>query len=154
MAEGLRVDEAYERGEFKSTKTRRERFVPLPASLRTELADYMTAMPDKRPMATLIPTVCRTPMSNHYMSQHIQQPARDATGLDTLTMRQGRTTYAPLLRADVADVRDMMGHRDVRTTLEHYRRAIPARALKAAEELDSRISGKPKLRMISGRRAG
>jgi len=41
------------------------------------------------------------------------------------------------LDADIADVRDLLGHTTVGMTLRHYRRGIPARQLEALERMET-----------------
>ena len=51
------------------------------------------------------------------------------------TLRRCRATFATLIQADPADVRDLLGHKTM-AMLEHYRRGIPARQLEALEKLE------------------
>lgn len=136
----LRIDEAHERGSYKTTKTRKVRFAPLPASLAAELQDHLAATAGG-PADPLLPDPWGRPMSHDWMRRYIQIPVAAATGIADLTLRQARTTCATLLRADVADVAAVLGHATARTTLDHYRRTISDRQVAAAEELDKRLVG-------------
>jgi integrase len=149
----LRVDEAYERGTYKTTKTGKVRYVPLPESLQAELAAWLKG----RPAGAKVPVFARKssePLTVADLRDLVQTPTRALTGITDLTLRRARTTFGTLLQGDVADTQAMMGHASPETTLKYYKRPIPEREAVAVEELDARLTRRPKLTVIQGRKTG
>ena len=150
VGETLRVDEALELGEFGPTKTRKVRFVPIPATLRAELeARLREIAPGAKALVFTLPS--GEPMTRDFMYQHIQQAARAAAGIPDLKLRMARTTFATLLSGDIKDLQGLMGHANPEMTLKHYKKAINSRQAAAVEELDERLT-RPALKVISGGR--
>jgi len=145
----LRIDEAYELGEFGKTKTRTVRYVPLSTSLRAELAAWMKG--GGASGAVLFSREDGRPMTVAYMRDQVQNATREAAGIPDLTLRQARCTFGTLLAGDVKDVQELLGHKGVEMTMKHYKKAINARQVETVEELDRRLT-RPALKIVGGKR--
>jgi len=137
---GLRIDESWDRtpSRSKTTKTGRQRIVPLPVIVRAELEQWIAGCVGLEPEALLFPNR-RHRIGCHPSEQNIVKRAREKTGIKELTFRICRRTFATLFRGDVKDIQAILGHTTPMMTLEHYRQPIPERQQAAVDELADRL---------------
>lgn len=138
--EGLRFDESALDGKPSSTKNRKIRTAPIPATLRQEIIEYAnTVLSD-----LLFPSVNGNMQrrSNKDICRMVKA-ARAAAGIPDLTPRMCRTTFATLFNSDPSDVQAILGHSSIDTTSQFYRKGIVSRQQLAVEELDSRLTKTP-----------
>lgn len=134
---GILIDQSALFGAPGPTKTRKTRFVPIPADLQMELKHWLTLRVDDNPLVF--------PGHHGEIMRHTSRPylilkrARKAAGIPDLTFHTCRRTFATLYKGDVADVQAMLGHTTSRTTLAHYKKAVPERQREAVEELNRRL---------------
>lgn len=147
----LRVDQSYGRG-FKAPKNNRTRWQPIPPGLRADLEAWLREQVGPEAQALLFTRPDGAPISEPWLYDHVLRPTKAATGIEDLQLRAARTTYATLLQGDVADVQELMGHADPEMTLKHYRKGIPERQVHAVEALEHRLTARPRLKVVGGKR--
>ncbi|HXS97531.1 MAG TPA: tyrosine-type recombinase/integrase [Candidatus Limnocylindrales bacterium] len=143
VGNALRFDESvsHEETRFGSTKNRKSRCAPVPASLKAELDAWL----EKRPPdagALIFAGPRGGPMSHDGYGRRILARARKASKIADLNFRMCRTTFATLYDGDLKDAQEILGHHSAEFTLNRYRKPLPERAAAASEELDARLSAK------------
>ena len=68
--------------------------------------------------------------------------ARTAAGIPDLNPRMCRTTFATLWNGDPSDVQGILGHHDLKLTMDVYRKPIIERQQATVSELEARVTGK------------
>ena len=116
-------------GHVKSTKTGKVRVVSLPPLLAADLRGLLEATPAGERVFARWRSVGRLRESLLYRFRGV---------IPGFNLRRCRTTFATELRADVADIRDLLGHTHAVMTLERYRRGVTARQAEAVAELERR----------------
>jgi|ERR1019366_810742 integrase len=135
----LRIDESADRGKFASTKNRKTRYAPIPASLRAELDEWLSARADAPD--TLFFTAPHGGMIYHSgWGRSILENARTAAKIPDLTFRMCRTTFTTLFNGDIKDAQEILGHHSTQFTLDTYREVGSTRAAAGVEEMDKRLS--------------
>ena len=135
----LRIDESNDRGKFGSTKNKKTRHAPIPATLRAELDEWLAGRPDATD--ALIFTAPHGGMISHDgYGRDILMRAQNASKIEDLTFRMCRTTFATLFNGDVKDLQNILGHHSAEFSLEHYRKGVSERAAGAIEEMDKRLT--------------
>jgi integrase len=139
MGAVLRIDESGARGQFASTKNKKTRYAPIPASLRAELNEWLSARSDSPD--TLFFTAPHGGMISHNgWGRSILEHARSASKIPDLTFRMCRTTFATLFNGDIKDAQEILGHHSPQFTLATYRKSVSTRAAAGVEEMDKRLS--------------
>jgi integrase len=139
MGAVLLIDESNDRGKFASTKNKKTRYAPIPASLRIELNEWLSARSDSPD--TLFFTGPRGGMISHDgWGRDILESARAAAKIPDLTFRMCRTTFATLFDGDIKDAQEILGHHSTQFTLDTYRKVVSTRAAAGVEEMDKRLS--------------
>jgi len=136
----LRIDESALNRMPSTTKNKKTRIAPLPASLRAELEAHIASHQHQ-----LIFPHPDAKMSSHD-DNHIRQMvdrARIAAGIPDLTPRVCRTTWATLFQGDIRDAQEILGHHSAAFTLQVYRKPVADRQMAAIEELDRRLKVVP-----------
>lgn len=143
MGAVLRFDESisHEENRFGTTKNRKTRFAPVPASLKAELDTWLDNLPAE-PNALIFPAPRGGPISHDGYGRRILERVRKLSKIEDLNFRNCRTTFATLYNGDLKDAQEILGHHSAAFTLERYRKPLPERAAAASEDLDARLSAK------------
>ena len=64
---------------------------------------------------------------------------RAASGIEDLTFRMCRSTFATLFEGDVRDLEELLGHHSPEFSLKHYRKPRPSRQFEAVEAMERRL---------------
>lgn len=139
-ASSIRVARAYSeeapRGQFSPLKDHQARNVPIPASVRDELAAYAVG---KSRDALVFPSASGTPLRNRNFRRDVFDDAAAAMGLE-ITPHNLRDTAASLAikaGASVVAVARLLGHESAATTLNHYAGFFPTELDDVAARLDA-----------------
>jgi integrase len=140
LPEGLRVDESALNGEPSTTKNKGTRVAPLPASLRTALAEWLTTHDQN----LIFPSSAgRMHRRTNREIRELLDRGRSAAKIPDLTFRMCRTTFATLFDGDIKDAQAILGHHDASFTLRVYRRPVASRQSAAIEALDKKLNVVP-----------
>jgi len=135
----LRIDESNDRGKFGTTKNKKTRCAPIPATLRAELQGWLSVKPESTD--TVIFTAPHGGLISHDgYGRDILTRVQKVSGIPDLTFRMCRTTFGTLFNGDVKDLQDILGHHSAEFSLEHYRKPVSERAAGAIEEMDRRLT--------------
>ncbi len=137
---GIVLDEGSDRGVAIPTKSRKVEVQPIPASLQTELTMWLETV-DPSPEALLFPGRGGRMAWRQTEGAELLARFRSNSGIKDLTFHMLRRTFATLLDADSGDVRDLLRHSHVETTLQHYRKPIIERQRASVEALDAKLRG-------------
>jgi integrase len=138
MGAVLRIDQSGMHGAFESTKNKKTRYAPIPASLKAEIEEWLAGRPDS-PDALMFTAPRGGMIAHDGRGRVILERAQAAAGIPDLTFRMCRTTFATLFNGDMKDAQDILGHHSAAFTLEHYRKPVSERAAAAIEEMDRRL---------------
>ena len=124
-------------GRFKDTKTHKTRVVPVPPGLLSDLRAFLV-LRGSDPTTPMFVTERhgRVWTVAGFRGRVGRMLAGVVEGFD---LRRCRATCATYLRAEVADVRDILGHADQEMTLGHYRRGLPERQCEAVASLEKEM---------------
>jgi len=136
----LRIDESALDRKASTTKNRKTRIAPLPASLREELGACVASHQHR--LIFPHPDGKMARYDDGHM-QEMRDRARAAAEIPDLTFRMCRTTFATLFDGDIRDAQAILGHHSPAFTLQVYRKPISARQQKAVDELDSKLKVVP-----------
>lgn len=143
---------------FALPKYRRTRTVPLPASVRDELAAHLAAFPAQtttlpweapdgpgRAVRLLLTSRERRPLNRNYVNSYLWKPALRAAGVETSRvngMHVLRHTYASMLLVAGEDIRTLaeyLGHDDPGFTLRTYTHFQPGGEQRARAAIDDAL---------------
>ena len=124
---GLLIDESALEGRPSTTKNKKKRIAPIPASLREELEEWLKTHPYNLVFPSVDGKMGRR--SDHYMREMIER-ARAAAKIPDLTPRMCRTTFSTLFEGDIRDAQEILGHHSTAFTLQVYRKPLSASRLR------------------------
>jgi integrase len=138
-ADGLRISKSALCGKPGDTKNHKTRIAPLAPGLRQALEDWA----ENTDSALLFPTPTGKMhwRQSDPMTEFVNR-GRVAAGIPDLMPRMCRTTFATLWRGDPSDVQGVLGHHDLKLTMDVYRRPVLDRQQATVTELEARLSGK------------
>jgi len=132
---GLCIDESSLQGKPSTTKNRKTRYAPLPASLRADIEQW-----GKGVQGELLFPNATGGMYSRYSEVIRDFVARGAAIIPGLQTRQCRTTFATLYDGDGKDRQAILGHHSEAFTMRVYQKPIAARQQASIEELNSRLA--------------
>jgi integrase len=137
--EGLRISKSSLCGKAGDTKNHKTRIAPLAPGLRRDLEAFAAT--------TEGPLLFPTPNGKMHWRQSepivkFVERGRAASGIVDLVPRMCRTSFATLWGGDLTDVQNILGHHDLKLTMDVYRKPITMRQLATVTELEGRLSGK------------
>lgn len=138
-ADGLVISKSSLYGKAADTKNKKTRTAPLPPQLREALGAWAATTAG----TILFPTP--TGKMNCRQSDHLKEfvkRGRTASGIPDLTPPMCRTTFATLWRGDPRDVQGILGHHDLKLTMDVYKKPVMDRQQATVKELEARLSGK------------
>ena len=100
LPDGLLIDESALDGHPSTTKNKKSRTVPIPASLRSELEEWLA----EHNHSLIFPT--QAGKMHHRGDLHLREVvkrARSAAKIPDLTFRMCRTTFSSLFEGDIKD---------------------------------------------------
>lgn len=134
----LEVAETFSSGEFGSPKTRSSsRTIPISFVLLQGLAVHRKASPRNQAEDLIFSTPKGTPMSSKNLYNRVLAKACDRIGEPRVSWHSFRHTHATLLAeaGSVKTAQTLLGHSDVKTTLNTYMHAIPDSQRRAVEQV-------------------
>jgi integrase len=143
----LCVDEGNRYGRITEPKSQSSAsHVWLPASVKSDIAEWLDAMPDSSPEALLFPAPRGgAARLDNYYRKRFWRPAMEAAGLNGLTpqilRRSCGTFLADKAKAQPKEIQGHLRHAQVNTTMDIYVQEIPESTRKPVEMLDGLLFG-------------
>lgn len=140
LPDGLLIDESALDGHPSTTEHKKSRTVPIPASLRSELEEWLA----EHNHSLMFPT--QAGKMHHrgdlYLREVVKR-ARSAAKIPDLTFRMCRTTFSSLFEGDTKDAQEILGHHSAAFTLQVYKKPLAERQQTAVEDVDRRLKVVP-----------
>jgi integrase len=140
LPDGLLIDESALDGHPSTTEHKKSRTVPIPASLRSELEEWLA----EHNHSLMFPT--QAGKMHHRGDLHLREVvkrARSAAKIPDLTSRMCRNTFGSLFEGDVKDAQEILGHHSAAFTLQVYKKPLAERQQTAVEDVDRRLKVVP-----------
>jgi len=136
---GLRISKSALHGQASTTKNKKIRIVPLAPELRKDIEQWAEPVDS----GLLFPTeIGRMFWRQSETVEAFIKHGRDLAGIPDLTPRMCRTTFATLWSGDPSDVQGILGHHNLKLTMDVYRKPVSDRQQATVQDLEARFSGK------------
>lgn len=135
----ISIRESFYSGKFGNPKTRcSRRDIPMSEAIERALVDHRARLRNAGPETLVFVSRTQTPVNAKDMLRRILQPTCKKLGLPLVSWHSFRHSHATLLSEAVESIKTaqaLLGHSDLKTTLNIYTHAVPEFERRAAERV-------------------